>query len=674
MRAQLFFRIQAVCILATFAGHGVVRAQDKQMVQIKTFDEKLHVLKNVELSLNDGPFVSSGNRGAAFVELGAQDLPVKSVRIKDEKLEAASWNFSKGVIEIVVRPRNYTLVHMTLQLPNGRPIPQAPVSFKGARPVTVITNQAGEFELPLSLQEKISSAEQFQVADMKVLRMNQAENILVADRVKAPAKPSTREQLHDFDLSRLDSIQSLTVFYAVFKNISMSSLTPEARARIDAKFRQLVSRMQDSVSRRPDFMANISDSSFVAEDIRNLLNHATRENAALDINRTAFEEKISVITGKLKNGVTNLNEDTRKTLLADLDLLETMLIENESKFYKNQNDYREIISTLKDKYFDTQDLEERLSLTERKREEDQRVFQQRLIITIGILIVFGVLIVLLISFSGRLRQQRESLRVANEEIRTMNENLEAIVVKRTTSLEESNRELDTFLYRASHDLRSPISSILGLCHIGERMPPAELVERVRTVVLKMDKMLKKLIATSEISQEAKKVSTFCIREAINEVETKLLQTITGSGVEFHVDCEEAVKLQSSVSLFKTILINLIENAVFFARLRSADHARVEVKVSTQDSTLQLSVYDNGVGIEENIQMEIFNMFFIGHESSRGSGLGLYVVKKATEALHGSVGVESERGHYTRFVVSLPLTANGTAAPHLDGYLVPAEVS
>jgi len=669
MTAQFFLSIpvtgkrrhlrMALFIACAIAVHGIALAQDKQMVQVKTFDEKLHVLKNVELSLNDGAFVSTGSKGAVFVELEPDELPVRSVRIKDEKQEAASWNFSKGVIEIIVRPRNYTLVRMTLRLPDGRPVPQVAVSFKGAKPVTVTTNQAGEFELPLSLQEKISTAGQFEVADMRVVRMNPAENLLIADHIKKPAKPSTREQLHDFDLSRLDSIQSLTVFYAVFKNISMSSLSPEVRARIDAKFRELIGRMQDSVSRRGDFMTNISDSSFVTEDIRNLLNHATRESEALDINRTAFEEKIHVIAGKLKKGVSNLNEDTRKTLLSDLDLLEKMLIENESKFYKNQNDYREIISTLKDKYFDVQNLEERLSLTERKRQEEQRVFQQRLIITIGILIVFGVLIVLLISFSGRLRRQREALRAANEEIRSMNENLEAIVVKRTTSLEESNRELDTFLYRASHDLRSPISSILGLCNLGDRISAADLVARVRSVVLKMDKMLKKLIETSEINQEAGKVSTFCVLTAIAEVQQKLSHTMALSSVEFHVDCEEKIKIRSSANLVKTILANLIENAAFFAHLRSADHARVEVKVASQGNALLLSVYDNGVGIAETVRPNVFNMFFIGHEASQGSGLGLYVVRKAVQALHGSVEVESDGGRYTRVMVSLPVAG---AAP------------
>jgi signal transduction histidine kinase len=651
MKHSVFFYRAVLIILVMMAGH-VVSAQDKQMIQIKTFDEKLKPLKSVELSLNDGPFISTGVKGSAFVEINADDLPVKSVRIRDEKLEAASWNFSKGVIEIIIRPRSYTVVRMALRFPNGRPVPQASVLFRGAKPVTVTTNQAGEFELPLALQEKLTSADQFQVQDMKVLRINLSQNILVAERNQAATK-STRDQLSDFDLSRLDSIQSLTVFYAVFKNISMSNLTPEARARIDAKFRELIGRMQDSVSRKSNFMANISDSSFVAEDIHNLLSHASRESDALDANRTAFEEKIEMISNKLKKGVSNLNDETRKTLLADLDKLELMLIENESKFYKNQNDYRDIINTLKDKYFDVANLEERLSITQQKRAEEQALFQQRLLTIIGILIVFGVLIVLLISFSGRLRRQREALRVANEEITTINENLESIVVKRTLSLEESNRELDTFLYRASHDLRSPISSILGLCHLGEKMTNVELVERVKGVVLKMDRMLKKLIETSEISQEAQKVTEFCVRGIIGEVQTRLATEIAASGVEFHIDCQDTIRLRSSAPLVKTILSNLVENALYFSRLRSTDYARVEIKAATEGKTVTLSVYDNGVGIEDGVRTDVFNMFFIGHESSKGSGLGLYVARKAAQALEGRIEVASESGRYTRFTIVLP---------------------
>src|SRR5688572_19837878 len=75
-------------------------AQKKQMVQVKTFDQQLTPYRNVELSINGKDFVSIGAKGEAFIELLDSDIPLKSIRVKDEKLEAASWNYSKGIIEV----------------------------------------------------------------------------------------------------------------------------------------------------------------------------------------------------------------------------------------------------------------------------------------------------------------------------------------------------------------------------------------------------------------------------------------------------------------------------------------------------------------------------------------------------------------------------------------------
>ncbi|HMG93294.1 MAG TPA: hypothetical protein VK589_24725, partial [Chryseolinea sp.] len=94
-------------------------AQEKQSIQVRTFDQKLQPLRNIEVSLNGKDYFSVGNKAVAIVEVNASDLPVKSVKIRDEKLEAASWDFSKGVIEIIVRPKSYTLVHFVVQFPDG---------------------------------------------------------------------------------------------------------------------------------------------------------------------------------------------------------------------------------------------------------------------------------------------------------------------------------------------------------------------------------------------------------------------------------------------------------------------------------------------------------------------------------------------------------------------------
>src|SRR5690606_7058292 len=101
------------------------------------------------------------------------------------------------------------------------------------------------------------------------------------------------------------------------------------------------------------------------------------------------------ISSKLEKGITNFTAAERLALLTDLDLLTKLLIENEGRFYQNQSDYREIINNLKEKYFDVENLETKLSETEKQREEEQRLFQLRLLFIGCVVLVFGILIIIL---------------------------------------------------------------------------------------------------------------------------------------------------------------------------------------------------------------------------------------------------------------------------------------
>ena len=126
--------------------------------------------------------------------------------------------------------------------------------------------------------------------------------------------------------------------------------------------------MEDSVARSTSpITATISDSSFVTEDIRVSLLILPMESEVLQANRAEFDEKIKVISDKLEKGIANFSADERQNLLTDLDRLEKLLIENESKFIKNQSDYRLAINELREKYFDIQSLESRLSDSEKQR-------------------------------------------------------------------------------------------------------------------------------------------------------------------------------------------------------------------------------------------------------------------------------------------------------------------
>ena len=655
---------------------GQANGQDKQFIQIKTYDQQLQPMKNVEASINGKEYVSTGNKGEAFIELSQSQLPVKTIKIKDTQYEAASWNHSKGVLEVVIRKKNYQIVSITIKDSNNVPVPNIHVTFKGKKNITIATNQEGKIDIPISLDEKINSGDQFSINDYDIVRLQQSGNgnTLVVNSNKPIVSPqqtvtsnnstvtqkpaAEKDYFKDFDFSKLDSIQSLTVFYAVFKNQPIKDLDEATRKKVDNKFNELVAQLQDSTNRNGDvFIGRISDSSFVKDDIKNLLSQANVESLTLKTQRADFDEKIKIINEKLEQGITNLDPGTRKTLLNDLLALEQLLAQNENHFYKNLNDYRQIINGLKEKYFDFQNLETRLSESEAARLEDQRIFRQRLIGVSFVVIVFVILTGLLITFSSRLKKQKKELEIANGEIKRINENLENIVSQRTKLLAEANRELDTFLYRASHDLRSPVCSIIGLCNIALHLSDGEskeLVQKVANTTEGMDKLLKKLSIISEINQPSNYAS-ITLLDVIEDVQYKFLKIIKEHNINLKVDCSAELVFYSYPSLVETVISNLIENALFYSLKRDPKNAQVEFKASIVGEKLEFSIFDNGVGIDDAIRTHLFDMFFKGHIDSKGNGLGLYIVQKSVQALEGTIAVESEEGSYTRFVVRIPFS-------------------
>ncbi len=652
-----------LCLIAT-----PLWAQNTQLVQIKAFDQQLQPYKNVQMSINGKEYFTVGNKGVAFVELAEDDLPLKFIKIKDEQLEAASWNYTKGIVEVIIRKKNYQLIQVVVKDQNNKPLQNLKVTFNGKKSLTSSTNREGIFEMPLALDEKVNSPNQFTIADYKIskLQLIDGKQVLTVDRLKAvkqvtPATTSkdAEDDLYfkDFDLSKLDSIQSLTVFYAIFKNYQLKDMSDEAKRRIDAKFSQLVQQLQDSLQRRDKaFIGKISDSSFVSDDITNLLEQSTLESQMLEGQRAEFDQKIQIIQQKLSTGIQNLDAETRAKVLSDLTLLEGMLMQNENKFYKNQTDYRNILNSLKQNFFDVEDLENRLSASEMQRLEEQRAFRQKIAITLSVLFGFAILILLLIYFGDRLKKQKKELVRVNEEIKRMNENLEGIVAERTKLLAEANKELDTFLYRASHDLRSPVCSIIGLCNIALMLSNGEskdLVEKMVVTTATMDKLLKKLSIISEINQPSN-FSSITLLDVIENIRTGFGKMISDQRIKFTIDCPADLVIYSYPNLIETILVNLIENAFFYSVMKDSQNAQVELTATVKDDQLEISLYDNGIGVEDIISPKLFDMFFKGNENSKGNGLGLYIVQKSVQALEGKIRVESEPDRFTKFIVSLPL--------------------
>jgi signal transduction histidine kinase len=265
------------------------------------------------------------------------------------------------------------------------------------------------------------------------------------------------------------------------------------------------------------------------------------------------------------------------------------------------------------------------------------------------------MVVLLILLRSRVEKQKKSLIKANDEVKHINENLEYLVSERTQLLIEACNEMDVFLYRASHDLRAPICTILGLGNIAVQSPEStpELIRKISDTAVKMDGMLKKLRMMSEVNHPSNYTSVD-LMEKVGNVIGHFDHFIGEHHIEVVVDCQKDLTFHSYPHLVEIILYNLIDNALFFSSMRKDRRPRISIVSRLENGLLFISVHDNGIGMEESIRVKLWDMFFVGNELSKGNGLGLYIVLKSVQSLNGKVDVQTEPGNYSRFSVTLPV--------------------
>ncbi len=670
-----FFKILRVFLLTSIILSFClpIYSQDKQKIQIKAFNNDLSPYGNIKVSINNGDFISLNEKGTAFIELGTSDLPIKSIDPDQNILEIASWTLSKGILEIIVRNKSYRKVPIVVKLPDGTSLNAEKVTYKGNKTISATTDSEGYIELPLALSEVIKTPEQLTISGFTSTKLsfNKGEYQLIVEKTQSPIvvnqsladsklkKEQDNAYLRDFDISMLDSIQSLTIFYAIFKNYEIEKFDEPIKRKIDAKFGSLVGKLTDSTSLSAiDMMNNISDTTFLEEDIKNLKAQARRESNILINQKITFEEKLALVNEKLAKGFDKLNKEQRAGILENINELENLLVANESVFFKNQNSYQQLISSLKDRYFDIQQLEGALSLSEAERLKERKAYRKQLLQILGLIILFLVLIVLLVYASLKLRKQKKELTKANINVKEINENLENIVYDRTQLLEETFKELDTVLYRASHDLRAPVCSIAGLCNIAYTTSPepSEVIDRMVSTNNDMDRLLKKLSLISEIHQPGKFEKIY-MKDIIAQTLSHFQSVIDKNKVLFEVVCPDDLSIYTIPNLIEIMLANLIENAIYYSLIKNNGDYRISLKASTANDKLQIELYDNGIGVENSIKSNLFEMFYRGSEHSKGNGLGLYIVQKSIQVLNGSIQLESESGKYSRFTIQLPLEGN-----------------
>ena len=222
-----------------------------------------------------------------------------------------------------------------------------------------------------------------------------------------------------------------------------------------------------------------------------------------------------------------------------------------------------------------------------------------------------------------------------------------------------NAELDNFVYKVSHDLRAPLSSILGLVNLaklpGNTDNPMEYIELIGSKVEHLDNFIGDVLSHSKNLKMDVSVALVDFGKIIDQTFQDLNYLDGAKGIS-RIERIEGIDFYNDPWRISEILRNLISNAIKYRKL---DHAASEIgiRVNVDNMRAEISFADNGIGIDEANLAKIFEMFYRATEQSDGSGIGLYIVRNAVDKLGGQISVASRLGQGTRFTIILPNRIN-----------------
>ena len=221
---------------------------------------------------------------------------------------------------------------------------------------------------------------------------------------------------------------------------------------------------------------------------------------------------------------------------------------------------------------------------------------------------------------------------------------------------QTNEDLDRFVYSASHDLRAPITSLLGLVDLMNRESPPTGFKKYLDLQEKSLKRLEGYIRdivdysrNARLEVEPQIVNFDLI---LKEVLDDLSYMKNMDKIEVDVQVCSELPFRTDPRRISVIFNNLISNSIKYADL-SKPHSWIKINITADDNNAKIIVSDNGEGVPDGSISDLFKMFFRATSKGTGSGLGLYIVNDAVEKLDGQITVESTESEGTEFVVDIP---------------------
>lgn len=257
----------------------------------------------------------------------------------------------------------------------------------------------------------------------------------------------------------------------------------------------------------------------------------------------------------------------------------------------------------------------------------------------------------------KITQDHSERKKLEDELKIKNETLRKINIELEGAKERINKDLDGFVYTASHDLKAPIAYMEGLlnaftvheCYQDKKSRP--LFDMLFVCVNKLKKTIGELTEISKIQKSIEEdISEIAIIEILQEVKYSLAESFEESKAEIDIEIDSSSVIRFSKRNLRNIIYNLLNNAIKYHSPER--NPKILVRGEMTDGYYVLMVQDNGLGFKKEHLEKVFSMFKRFHSHVEGTGIGLYMVKRIVDNADGKIVLESEPEKGSTFKIFL----------------------